>query len=103
MPRGGKAKGKGKIETTKTSVVLDEDRKRKLFMLAQGLDAEMSDIVKRALDLFYEYTVMYAKKTNNRRLLKILELAEDKELWESKANLDDVFNFAKEEIKKKAD
>jgi oligoribonuclease NrnB/cAMP/cGMP phosphodiesterase (DHH superfamily) len=90
--------GKAGTAGTRTSVVLTKDQKSKLFMLSQALNADMGDIIREAIELFYEYTKEYAIKTNNTKVLRLLELAEDSDVWETGVKLSEVKKYAQKKI-----
>jgi len=84
--------------SSRTSVVLDTSQRMKLFMLSQALKADMGDIIREAIDLFYYYTKKYAEDTDNDKIKKLLELAEDVEVWDTGVNVEKVKEYAKKSI-----
>jgi len=86
--------------SSRTSVILDKELKSKLLMLSQALNADMGEIIRRSIRVFYEYTKKYAIETNNKKILRLLELAEDKELWDTEAKVEDVEKYALDKIEK---
>ena len=90
MTRSGKAK-------ERTSIILPKKIKAKLLILSQGLGEDMSDIVREALELFFNYTKKLAEKRGDKNLLELLELAE-KSSKEVELTLKEITNSIKKEI-----
>lgn len=86
--------------SSRTSVVLDKELRTKLVMLSQALSADMGDIIRKAIEVFYEYTRKYAEEKGKNNILKILDLAEDESLWKPEAEIDEIGEYALSKIKK---
>ena len=91
--------GKPGTAGSRTSVVLDKELRSKLFMLSQALNTDMGEIIRKAIKIFYEYTWMYAEETGNEKVIKLLELAEDKDVWETGVKADKIEEYARSKIK----
>lgn len=86
--------------SSRTSVVLDKELRTKLVMLSQALSADMGDIIRKAIEVFYEYTRKYAEEKGKYNILRILDLAEDESLWRPEAEIDEIGEYALSKIKK---
>ena len=83
--------------STRTSVVLDNKLRAKLYMLTQAFNAEMGDIIRTSIEIFYEYAKRLTE--GNEKVQKLLELAEDPDIFDTGVKLKDVQEFALKEIR----